>query len=87
MNNSFKNAKYIGNIYLAYSRVQTGLKNWQWQQKQWVGRQEREQPLDQTETASSEFEAPKTQLDKIRGRMNTFGLAVPVLRLVFKSDT
>ena len=59
------------------------MKNWQWQQKQWLSQQEKKQPDtdvdDLPEPASSELETPKNQLDKIRRRMNAFGLAVPVL--------
>ena len=65
------------------------MKNWQWQQKHWLSQQDKKEPNTDVddppepkpvvEPDSSEFETPKNQLDKIRRRMNAFGLAVPVL--------
>ena len=64
------------------------MKNWQWQQKQWLSQQDKKEPdtdvddLTEPEPSvepDSSFETPKNQLDKIRRRMNAFGLAVPVL--------
>lgn len=64
------------------------MKNWQWQQKQWLSQQDKKEPdtavddLPEPEPSvepDSSFETPKNQLDKIRRRMNAFGLAVPVL--------
>ena len=70
-------------LFHFHFRDKIGLKNWQWQQKQWLSQQEKKQPDtdvdDLPEPASSELETPKNQLDKIRRRMNAFGLTVPVL--------
>ena len=58
------------------------MKNWQWQQKQWLSQQDKKEPdtaFDDLPESDSSFETPKNQLDKIRRRMNAFGLAVPVL--------